>query len=385
MSVLGRLQRGTGFLESSVHQSHSTLGHKHADSIVVIVVSLFILMVGVISAALAPLYSTSSPVGQIASVTLSMLLVVMTAIIPRGQSRTGAAYSLTRKILCELFRAVSVVAGLCASATPLSVDNDVACAASVCATFISFVYSRLDDSKRHHWSHLTASTVELPSKCCATACKRLLGAKLAGAAWLVIAMVPLAVLAVAAQPALNKAHTLIFIELFVLLVPACTFAFDLLRDRRDMSILGAAFAVMFCTVSFGLALVLIWAPLPGVARSLCAIVSCWLSVAGIPVGSALLTMWFAQVDSAASLENHSRSAPLVHAAGAMSLRVPGLGTVSNSGTGSSGHASAELAEPGRHYGATWIQRAAPLVPARASMADAIMNPDQYASLPGGPS
>lgn len=318
-SPLGDLQRETGALVAAGTWGRAAVSADTIDSFVVICISGLVLFVGLLAPVVQHDYPLSPAARTAASVSVTLNVVIL-AIIPRGPA-SGTPYSDFRVVASEAFRAAALLLGLIGSATPLDSEDGIARWSSAFATFCSFIYSRLDDKRKHHWTrpreNANSEGAPLLHRLCCYIC--------GGATQLLWCAVVFGVLAVLVQPGLVVSNgTLWPLLAYVIGVPVLTVLFDIFRDKempRCYRIPALIFCVVLILVTVGLVC--------GIPRDLYKSESekllieqevtfglCWTSAAGVPVLSAfllLLAPCFSQRDGVAAADTAGNGNP--HAAG----------------------------------------------------------------------
>lgn len=288
----GDLQRSTTALAAAGNWGRAGLSADRVDYLVVFVISFMVLIAG-LSAPFVQRYFPSTAAAHTAASVSVTLNVVALAIIPRGPA-SKAPYSTLRIVACEVFRAAALLLGLIGSATPLdSEDAYIARWSSALATFFSFVYSRLDDKRKHHWSRHKGDTDASiappvsPRRC-----------KVGGATALASFAVVVGFLAAVVQPGIGfvfGAGTLMPLLAYVICVPAIALVFDVYRETElvryrclGMFILFVIFGVTL-TLAFGLPQSLSTdESTKTLIQQVLTFILCLLSAAGVPVLSALM-------------------------------------------------------------------------------------------------
>lgn len=122
---------------------------------VIVFICPAVLVVGQVAAALASCApKPNEHVHAVAMALFSFLFSALLAVIPRGPMPCDP-YSAVRAVSVEFARSAAILCGI-ASAIVAQASGDpgnvVACGASTLATFLAFVYCRLDDQLQHAWS-----------------------------------------------------------------------------------------------------------------------------------------------------------------------------------------------------------------------------------------
>lgn len=275
-------------LADRVQRDASRISRTDRNSLLVLLfVSPCVLLVGVAAAVLSDL-AESENVRTAANVLFSIIFSAVLAFVPRG-APPPEPYSATRAVLVEISRYSAVVCGILGATFAYAADNGdrIACGMASLATFLAFVYSRLDDKKKHSWP------------CCKISWDLV---------WWAIACAYSAGLGVAVQPGITTqllvdTSSALWPALYNTLIPSTFLIVDILLSMIEHGswnsclaqcglMLSVANLVADVAVVIYVNVHLRAADHPPMPLNVALFVSAWLGSAGLPLALAILSIGY---------------------------------------------------------------------------------------------
>lgn len=265
------VEHATGELQGVGHESDDKVTQTRTGALATLFVACALCVAGV---TLATLSNEPDSTSSVVSGTLNTILLI---IIPSPSS--PISYSWKRSLCGHFFRLAALLCGLCGATKPLITENHIQCWTSAFATVCSFIYSRLDDQKRHHCFHDQVHTTGCPKP--ARYCTQLMGGALRLLGFSFVSVI----IAICVQPDVLRLKYpdagVTPLTLYITVLPAVAFLFDIGCDRgAPCSVFAPGLVVGALMVAA--AFLASTESLPGMIRNLILFLSCWISVATIP-------------------------------------------------------------------------------------------------------